>query len=176
VRVWQHGRDARYAELAAQAAVAVRRSRWHAGTAQCHGLAGDGEFLLDLADALGEERYRDWAAELAVGLQVRHTLRAGRVVVPDEMGNDVVADFGTGLSGVVAFLLRLRHGGARLWLPGACTGGCSPGVVKRRAELGTLAPGPHGVVTAGRSLRSAISAGVGSTVTPTSRGPSGGGP
>ena len=117
VRVWQHGGDARCAELSVQAAVAVRRSRWHAGTTQCHGLAGDGEFLLDLADSLGDERYRDWAAELAVGLHVRHALRAGRLVIPDEMGNDVVADFGTGLSGVTAFLLRLQHRGARQWLP-----------------------------------------------------------
>jgi hypothetical protein len=116
VRVWQHNRDARDAELAAQAAVAVRRSRWHAGTAQCHGLAGDGEFLLDLADAFGDERYREWAAELAVGLHARHALREGRTVIPDEMGNNIVADFGTGLSGVTAFLLRLRYGGSRLWL------------------------------------------------------------
>jgi hypothetical protein len=125
VRMWQHDGDARYAELAAQAAVAVRRSRWHAGTAQCHGLAGDGEFLLDLADAVGEVRYREWAAELAVGLHVRHALRAGRMVVPDEMGNDVVADFGTGLSGVAAFLVRLRSGGVRLWLPDSCNPGRS---------------------------------------------------
>jgi hypothetical protein len=123
VRVWQHGGDARCAELSEQAAVAVRRSRWHAGTTQCHGLAGDGEFLLDLADSLGDERYRDWAAELAVGLHVRHALRAGRLVIPDEMGNDVVADFGTGLSGVTAFLLRLQHRGARQWLPDSRAGG-----------------------------------------------------
>jgi len=32
------------------------------------------------------------------------------------MGNNIVADFGTGLSGVTAFLLRLRYGGSRLWL------------------------------------------------------------
>jgi hypothetical protein len=116
-RVWQHGGDARYAELSVRAAVAVRRSRWHAGTTQCHGLAGDGEFLLDLADILEDERYRDWARELAVGLHVRHAVRAGRMVIPDEMGNDVVADFGTGLGGVAAFFLRLQYGGSRLWLP-----------------------------------------------------------
>jgi hypothetical protein len=135
VRMWQHGGDARYAEPAAQAAVAVRRSRWHAGTAQCHGLAGDGEFLLDLADATGEERYRDWARELAVGLRVRHAVRAGRMVVPDELGNEVVADFGTGLSGVAAFLLRLRDGGGRLWLPDSAS---------------LLRAGPDAAVPAGR--------------------------
>jgi lantibiotic modifying enzyme len=137
LRVWEHGRDTRYAELSERAAVAVRRSRWHAGTAQCHGLAGDGEFLLDLADALGDERYRDWAKALAVGLHVRHALRAGRVVFPDEMGNDVVADFGTGLSGVTAFLLRLQHRGPRLWLPDPGAGRrCPSGVDSSTAAVG----------------------------------------
>jgi hypothetical protein len=137
LRVWQHGGDTRYAELSERAALAVRRTRWHAGTAQCHGLAGDGEFLLDLADALGDERYRNWARALAVGLHVRHAVRAGRVVFPDEMGNDVVADFGTGLSGVTAFLLRLQHRGPRLWLPDPGVGRrCPSGVDSSTAAVG----------------------------------------
>ncbi|MGW0574385.1 class IV lanthionine synthetase LanL [Streptomyces sp. NPDC002920] len=122
VRVWQEtGADA-FRELAHQAAVAVRRSRWHAGTAQCHGLAGDGEFLLDLAEASGDETYREWAEELAVSVCLRHVLRDGRAVSPDESGAEVWADFGTGLSGVLAFLMRLRHGGSRLWLPRSFAG------------------------------------------------------
>jgi Lanthionine synthetase C-like protein/Protein kinase domain len=117
LRMWQEHGDDPLGELAAQAAVAVRRSRWHAGTAQCHGLAGDGEFLLDLAEAFDEERYRDWARELAVSIHVRHAMRDGRMVAPDETRTTVVADYNTGLSGVLAFLLRLRDGGSRLWLP-----------------------------------------------------------
>jgi serine/threonine protein kinase len=121
VRLWQQTGDSRYCDLVTQAAVAVRRTRWHAGTAQCHGLAGDGEFLLDLADASGEERFRDWAGELAVSMYARHALRDERVVVPNDMGTAIVADFNTGLSGVLAFLLRLRYGGPRLWLPESLT-------------------------------------------------------
>ncbi|WP_157855733.1 class IV lanthionine synthetase LanL [Streptomyces aureocirculatus] len=117
VRFWRETGAEACRELAHQAAVAVRRSRWHAGTTQCHGLAGDGDFLLDMAEATGDERYRDWAGELAASLYMRHVLRDGRVVVPDESGAAVLADFGTGLSGVLAFLLRLRAGGPRLWLP-----------------------------------------------------------
>lgn len=117
LRMWQQNGDDRLGELTAQAAVAIRRSRWHAGTAQCHGLAGDGEFLLDLADASTEERYRDWAKELAVSIHVRHAIRDGRMVAPDETRTTVVADFNTGLSGVLAFLLRLQSCGSRLWLP-----------------------------------------------------------
>jgi hypothetical protein len=118
VRMWQETGEDRLAELAAQAAVAIRRSRWKMGTAQCHGLAGDGEFLLDLSEAFGDERYRAWAGELALNIWLRHGLRDGRTVVPDESGVSVLADYNTGLSGVLAFLRRLRDGGARMWLPG----------------------------------------------------------
>ncbi|OLF14749.1 class IV lanthionine synthetase LanL [Actinophytocola xanthii] len=116
-RMWRHSHDDRYGELAGAAGLAVRRSRWHAGLSQCHGLAGDGDFLLDLAEITGDDRYRDWAAELAVSFSVRAALRHGRMVVPDETGIAVVADFGTGLSGALTFLLRLRGGGLRPWLP-----------------------------------------------------------
>jgi len=121
VRLWKRTGDPRFGDLVAQAAEAVRRTRWHAGTAQCHGLAGDGEFLLDLADAAGEESYREWAGELAVSMYARHALRDGRMVVPNDTGTAIVADYNTGLGGVLAFLLRLRYGGPRLWLPEALT-------------------------------------------------------
>ncbi|MFI8100955.1 class IV lanthionine synthetase LanL [Streptomyces sp. NPDC086023] len=111
--------DGTLLSLARRAAEASYRTRRHASPAQCHGLAGDGDFLLDLADATGEESHRERARELAAFLRARHALRDGRAVAPDETGAAVVADYGTGLSGVLAFLLRLRHGGRRLWLPDA---------------------------------------------------------
>lgn len=122
LRMWSASGDSAYLDAAVRAALAVHRSRRQAGTAQCHGLAGDGEFLLDLAEACGEQRYRDWAEDLAGCLHARHTLRAGRVLAPDETGTSVHADYGTGLAGVLAFLLRLRDGGPRLWLPRTLTG------------------------------------------------------
>lgn len=122
VRMWQENGADRLLELAHQAGVAVHRSRWHVGTAQCHGLAGDGEFLLDLGAATGEQRYRDWAGDLATCIHARHALRDGRMVAPDESHTGVSFDFGGGLSGVLAFLMRLRSGGRRLWLPEALTG------------------------------------------------------
>jgi hypothetical protein len=117
--MWQHSGDSRWIDLAVQAGVAVRRSRWYAGTCQCHGLAGDGEFLLDLAEATENRRYRDWAEELIVSLHARRVIRDGRVLVPDETASAVVADYNTGLAGVLAFLLRFSGGGPRLWLPGS---------------------------------------------------------
>lgn len=122
VRLWQETSDDRLRTVCHQAALAVRRSRWHAGTAQCHGLAGDGEFLLDLAEASGEDQYRVWADELAVGLYARHAVHYGRVLTPDETGVSLSLDYNTGLAGVLAFLLRLRDGGPRLWLPASLTG------------------------------------------------------
>lgn len=121
LRIWQETGEEDFLVAARQAAVAVRRSRRHIGTAQCHGLAGDGEFLLDLADAGLDPAYRDWAAELAVGLYARNVVRDGRTLVPDDTGTQVWADYGTGLSGVIAFLLRSACGGPRLWLPRALT-------------------------------------------------------
>jgi len=118
-RLGQLDGDARLMDLAHGCAVAVHRSRWYAGTSQCHGLAGDAEFLLDLAAITGEARYRGWAAGLAASIVARHALHDGRMVVGDESGEDVTADFNVGLAGVAAFLLRLRHGGPRLWLPEA---------------------------------------------------------
>ncbi|WP_159046072.1 class IV lanthionine synthetase LanL [Streptomyces sp. WM6372] len=115
VRLWQDTRDPAHLGAAEEAAVAVRGARWTSPTVACHGLAGNGEFLLDLADAVGGP-YRDWAQELAATLYARHAVRDGRLLIADESGLEVTADWNVGLSGVVGFLLRLRHGGPRPWM------------------------------------------------------------
>lgn len=115
-RLWQATGHEQSRELAEAAARAVRGARWHMTAAVCHGLPGDGEFLLDLADLLGEQRYRVWAEELAACLEARSVVRNGYLLVPDESGIDVSIGYGTGLSGVLSFLLRLRHGGPRPWM------------------------------------------------------------
>jgi len=107
-------------ELAEAAAVAVRSANWTAHPVWCHGLASDGDFLLDCADVLGEPRYRDWAEETAEVIAARAVVRGGRRVTPDEGGN-VVASFGNGYAGALSFLLRLRHGGERLFIGSPAT-------------------------------------------------------
>jgi hypothetical protein len=104
----------RFADLADAAARAVHRDAWYSGAAYCHGLPSDGDLLLDLADLTGERRYRDRAAELATILYRRHTVHNGLTVGTD--GPEVTAAFGTGVAGVLAFLLRLRDRGARMWM------------------------------------------------------------
>jgi hypothetical protein len=117
VRLWRETGDPGLLDLCARAAAAVRRDRWQAPTCACHGLAGDGEFLVDMADIAGDRRCRDWALDLFTCLDARSYERNGRLLVPDESGTVTTAGYGIGLAGVMAFLLRLCHGGPRLWIP-----------------------------------------------------------
>ncbi|MET7550843.1 class IV lanthionine synthetase LanL [Streptomyces sp. NPDC005500] len=118
VRMWRHNRDPKLLQLTLQAAATVHRSRWLSqSVVQCHGLAGDAEFLLDVAEAANDPRYRDWAADLAQAMAVRHALDDGSVLLPDETSRNISSSFGVGSAGVLAYLLRQVHGGPRLWLP-----------------------------------------------------------
>jgi class IV lanthipeptide synthase len=117
IRLWAVTGEPRFRRLAEAAAAAVRRDRWYSTTAACHGLAGDGDYLLDLADLTGDQRYRDWAGDLAAAMHARNTIQDGLMVLPDESGRDITPGYGTGLSGALGFLLRLRHGGPRWWMP-----------------------------------------------------------
>jgi lantibiotic modifying enzyme len=133
-RLWLHTGDAETGELACAAARAVHNARWQASPVVCHGLAGDGDFLLDVAADRGEP-YRELATDLAGCLYARHAVRDGRLVLPDESGFEIVADYGVGLAGAAAFLLRLRYGGPRLFLPGDTPAETSSGQRTARAAL-----------------------------------------
>ncbi|GIG63531.1 serine/threonine protein kinase [Longispora fulva] len=115
IRLWRHTGGADYLEAAQAAAQGSYRNRWQSTTAACHGLAGTGEFLLDLADAVGGD-HRARAEDIADLLTARHAVRGGRWLIPDESGSAVHADFNTGLAGVLGFLHRLHHGGPRWWM------------------------------------------------------------
>ncbi|MFG1876248.1 class IV lanthionine synthetase LanL [Sphaerisporangium sp. NPDC049003] len=116
IRLHRATGEERFLQAARSAAAAVHGSRLSSGTAACHGLAGDGQFLLDMADLLGEPDYHAQAEELAGCLSVRSVLRDGLLVVPDENGDKVSFGWNTGLAGVLDFLHRTRHGGARSWM------------------------------------------------------------
>ncbi|MFE6817207.1 class IV lanthionine synthetase LanL [Streptomyces sp. NPDC057675] len=117
-RLWRVTGDDRSLELSRQAAETVHRARWNVGNAACHGLAGDGDFLVDMAQLTGDARYQHMARDVAEVMYVLRTERGGLGLVTDESGHSVTADYGTGLSGALGFLMRLEHGGARLWMPG----------------------------------------------------------
>jgi tRNA A-37 threonylcarbamoyl transferase component Bud32 len=105
-------------EVALAAARTVYESRFYAPPSACHGLAGGGQFLLDVSQASGEPRYRAWAADLAAVLAARAARRGGRLIVPDESGAGIVADYAVGIAGTLEFLVRLRHGGPAPWQVG----------------------------------------------------------
>ncbi|MGW0227120.1 lanthionine synthetase LanC family protein [Actinopolymorpha singaporensis] len=108
--------EQRFAEYARAAAGAAYRARWTASPVACHGLAGDGEFLLDAAELLDDPTYRAWAEDLVPLLAARHCRRGGKALVADDTLTGVVADYNVGLAGVLAFLTRLRYGGRRMFL------------------------------------------------------------
>ncbi|WP_167521477.1 class IV lanthionine synthetase LanL [Microbispora triticiradicis] len=116
VRLHSATGEARFLDAARAAAIAAHASRLSSGTVACHGLAGEGQFLLDMADLLGEPAYHAQAEELAACLWARAVTRDGLLVVPDESGDKVSFGWNTGLAGILDFLRRLRHGGARPWM------------------------------------------------------------
>ncbi|WP_207709717.1 class IV lanthionine synthetase LanL [Actinomadura macrotermitis] len=120
--------NARFLDAAALAARAVSDQSWRAVLGQCHGLAGNGDFLLDMAALTGDERYRADAWRLGEIILAGRAHRGDRVVFSDEQG-DVSASWGDGVSGVLAFLTRLRHGSPRLWTADAARVAAVPGRV-----------------------------------------------
>ncbi|MBG0827199.1 protein kinase/lanthionine synthetase C family protein [Planomonospora sp. ID67723] len=115
VRYWNATGDPLALDLARRAATAVHRTRWQSGTVPCHGLSGDGEFLLDMAAFTGEDRYRRWARDLAGCLELRAADHSGRLLVPG-LDDRFSPTFLGGTAGTLAFLLRLRHRLPRLWM------------------------------------------------------------
>jgi serine/threonine protein kinase len=119
VRLWHVTGDGHFLDLAERAAVTVRRRRWHAGHSFCHGLAGDGEFLLDMAQFTGEEKYLEWAQEMAAVIVARRICLDELAIAYADDPVMITADFGTGLSGILGFLIRLCHQRPRSWMPDA---------------------------------------------------------
>ena len=113
LRLWAASGEPAFARCAKGAADTVAGARWAASTGACHGVAGDGHFLLDAAELLPNSDYRGRAEELVALLSARHARRRGRGVVADDTGTALSLDYGSGLAGIVAYLLRLLHPGPR---------------------------------------------------------------
>jgi hypothetical protein len=147
-RAYTRTGDRRLPAVLDGAARAMMSRKWRLGLAYCHGLAGNGDTLLETAEVLGRPQHGAWAADLGAMTvaAVRRDSRdsRGSVAGSAPAGPDVamVADFQVGLGGVLAFLARLDVPGPRLWLPplypgpAAATGAAVP------AQAGRAAPGP----------------------------------
>ncbi|MFE1791996.1 lanthionine synthetase LanC family protein [Streptomyces sp. NPDC059525] len=101
-------------ELARAAGRAVAERAPRAPLGQCHGLAGNGDFLLDLAKATGDPAHHATAEDLARLITAERAHRGSHVVFPTEYG-DVSTGWSDGSAGILAFLLRTRHRDSRLW-------------------------------------------------------------
>lgn len=84
---------------------------------QCCGLAGTGEFLLDLAVATGDLRYRNQAMEVLSLMLLRSGGRRSAPKFPDTSMATETPGWATGASGVLSFLRRLVDPPSRrLWM------------------------------------------------------------
>lgn len=93
-------------DIAARAAAAVGHAR-HIGPTQCHGLAGNIEFLLDVYRMTGESLYISDAHILTRLLEAFAEERDGELVWPSESPNTFSPDYMVGYAGVAVCLLRL---------------------------------------------------------------------
>lgn len=81
-------------------------TRW-AGTTQCHGLAGNIEFLLDLFQSTSDPKHLCEANSLACLLRAFGTKRDGRLLWPSESSVTFTPDYMVGYAGVAMTFLRL---------------------------------------------------------------------
>jgi serine/threonine protein kinase len=114
-RLYRATGDRRFDKVAHMSAQAVMENAWRGVLGQCHGLAGNGEFLLDMAETGDRQRYEELAHQLARVIFASRAYRENCIVFPGEL-NDLSASWAGGVSGILAFLLRLRHCSSRLWM------------------------------------------------------------
>ncbi len=95
------------ADLAARAARTVARGARSLGPTQCHGLAGNIEFLLDMFQATGDGAYLAEARSLARLLEAFSHEKNGSLVWPSDVSDTFSPDYMTGYAGVAVCLLRL---------------------------------------------------------------------
>ncbi|MFD9905912.1 class IV lanthionine synthetase LanL [Streptomyces sp. NPDC059063] len=116
IRLWRATGEDRFREAAHRAAIGTRSNRWLQSASHCHGLAGNGEFLLDMAAATGDVVYRAWADEHVASLYRLAALYEGRLVILDETNAGMTYSYNLGMAGPIGFLHRSLHGGERWWM------------------------------------------------------------
>ncbi|HET8840265.1 MAG TPA: lanthionine synthetase LanC family protein, partial [Ktedonobacteraceae bacterium] len=108
-------------DLAAGAARSVACGTKWANATQCHGLAGNIEFLLDMYQATGQHLYRTQAFSLARCLSAFALEHKGLRVFPSEVPTVFTPDYMVGYGGIAMCILRLsapEHRPCQLSRPG----------------------------------------------------------
>jgi Lanthionine synthetase C-like protein len=101
--------------MATLSAHAVIENSWRGALGQCHGLAGNGDFLLDMAGSADNQPYEAMAHQLARIIFTNRAYQDDQIVFADERGKPSCL-WANGVSGILAFFLRLRHRSPRLWM------------------------------------------------------------
>jgi lantibiotic modifying enzyme len=94
-------------ELVRRAARTVAHGARWIGPTQCHGLAGNSEFLLDMFQWTGDQTYYTEALTLAGLLETFAVEQKGRLVWPADDPSCISPDYLIGYAGVLSCLLRL---------------------------------------------------------------------
>ncbi|QBD77487.1 hypothetical protein EPA93_16410 [Ktedonosporobacter rubrisoli] len=94
-------------EIAARAAYVVAHSTRWTGPTQCHGLAGNCEFLLDMYQATGDHRFLKEAFLFGHLLETFAQEQQGHIVFPADSPTVFTPDYMVGYAGIAMCLLRL---------------------------------------------------------------------
>lgn len=94
-------------DIATRAARIVAHGTRSVGPTQCHGLAGNIEFLLDIYQATGDRSYLTEAHALAFLLEAFSQERDGYLVFSSEFPETFTPDYMVGYAGIALCLLRL---------------------------------------------------------------------
>ena len=115
LRAWAATGEERFRRFADVCALSVAHrltnKLWHD-----YGLAGYGEYLLDMYDFTGDDNYRNNAFYLAEGILPYRLERDGGIAFPAEGLLRVTTDFSAGTAGIGIFLHRLVHPGTPRFL------------------------------------------------------------
>jgi lantibiotic modifying enzyme len=95
------------AEIAARAARTTARGARSQGPVQCHGLAGNIEFLLDMYGGTGDRAYLAEVRSMARLLEAFSREKGGLLVWPSDSPEVYSPDYMIGYAGVAVCLLRL---------------------------------------------------------------------
>lgn len=108
IRFYYVTKEQRYLTVADMAMNDVMERSRQGSLCQCHGLAGNAEFVLDLYRFTRDRRYLAAAENMARKLYAQRVCRLGKYVFADETGVKISSDYGTGATGVSAYMSRLE--------------------------------------------------------------------
>lgn len=106
LRFWEALHEDRYLQVAKKAALYIA-AKYAIQSGQFNGMAGLGEFLLDMYEATGESEYHRQAIQIVRRIMAYRIVRPSGIAFPGEGLVTICNDFGTGSAGVGMLLLRL---------------------------------------------------------------------